>query len=178
MEHVYANREHLAGVVRGMSPPKAPKVRKWEYVYVLQGNYGHGYEDLTRHDTRKCAQQERDTYIANSPEGSYRIVHRREINPDWIAHKVQGALAGTGWAMDVGLDLVECRCAITCALTGRSPHTFSSEVKSSPDNVRKVYTMVHNVLVGPCSACCTDNAEDCLRIEQEIAKVLTPAMVK
>ena len=62
------------------------KARKYSYLVVLQGNYGHGhgFEDLTAAaDTpegRKAVRANRREYIAN--EGgvaSYRIIKRREL---------------------------------------------------------------------------------------------------
>jgi hypothetical protein len=52
-------------------------IRKTKDVYVVQGNYSQGWEDLTAHDTRKEAIAERKTYDAN---GNYphRVISKRE----------------------------------------------------------------------------------------------------
>lgn len=64
------------------------KSRKFDYLYVLQGNYGygHGWEDLTAEeiDTAKpwiayrAIRQSRKEYRENEG-GNYRIVKRREL---------------------------------------------------------------------------------------------------
>lgn len=43
--------------------------------YVLQGNYGHGWDDLTSHDTRRDAIAEARVYRENECAG-FRIVRR------------------------------------------------------------------------------------------------------
>lgn len=43
--------------------------------YALQGNYGHGWEDLTTEETRKAAQEQRQCYRENEG-GTYRIIRR------------------------------------------------------------------------------------------------------
>lgn len=157
-------------VLRGMSPPKVRHPNKWEYLYVVRGDYGYGWEDLTQSGTRAEAVGDLRAYRTNSPEGVYRVVRRREVNPDWIAHVVQGALVGTGYAMcdfiDMYATIVRIRKAMLPTLTwlGSTRPALSE--------------MLLQVLSGPCSACCTDDEADCLRIETEIAHRLTPNMVK
>jgi len=58
------------------------KPKKYSYLYVLQGYYGHhGWEDLTAEDQtregRKAILQTRKEYQENEC-GSYRIIKRRE----------------------------------------------------------------------------------------------------
>lgn len=64
------------------------KQNKYKYYYVLQGNYGYGWDDLVFYE-KKCsttdfeslkeAKQDRKSYIENE-NGSYRIIERKEIN--------------------------------------------------------------------------------------------------
>jgi hypothetical protein len=61
-------------------------MRKYNYLYVLQGNYGygHGYEDLSAEDKAdagayKRIRQTKKEYIENEG-GNYRIIERRELN--------------------------------------------------------------------------------------------------
>ena len=59
------------------------KQRKYNYLFVLQGSYGYGWEDLTATD--KADPNARREIRANLREyrenegGSYRIVNRREL---------------------------------------------------------------------------------------------------
>lgn len=64
------------------------KTAKYEYLYVLQGNYGygHGWEDLTAEEinsktpwiARKAIRQTKKEYVENEG-GNYRIIKRREL---------------------------------------------------------------------------------------------------
>lgn len=63
------------------------KTRKFDYLYVLQGNYGygHGWEDLSAEEIDskqpwlafRAIRQTRKEYQENE-RGSYRIIKRRE----------------------------------------------------------------------------------------------------
>lgn len=60
------------------------KSRKYDYLYVLQGNYGygHGFEDLSAEDKAIPGaygriSQTRKEYVENEG-GDYRIISRRE----------------------------------------------------------------------------------------------------
>lgn len=54
---------------------------KFVYLFVLQGDYGQGWEDLTASVDRSEMVTDRRAYRENEG-GSYRIVQRREPNPD------------------------------------------------------------------------------------------------
>ena len=64
------------------------KARKYMYLYVLQGHYGFGWEDLTAEDKNSPRNEygsawqriraNKMEYIANAP-GMYRIIERREL---------------------------------------------------------------------------------------------------
>jgi len=56
------------------------KANKFNYIYVLQGNYGygHGFEDLSASDTFSEIRQTRKEYRENEG-GNYRIIRRREL---------------------------------------------------------------------------------------------------
>jgi len=58
----------------------AKKQTKYEYVFVLQGNYGYGdgWEDLTAEDTLRDAKQRKKEYRENEG-GNYRIINRRVL---------------------------------------------------------------------------------------------------
>ena len=56
--------------------------RKFDYLYVLQGQYGQGWEDLTAEDKAEPGawpriRQSRTEYRENEG-GEYRIIERRE----------------------------------------------------------------------------------------------------
>lgn len=54
---------------------------KYRYTFVVQGNYGYGWDDLTESDTVAEARKDLRDYRANEFGGaSHRIVKRRKIN--------------------------------------------------------------------------------------------------
>jgi hypothetical protein len=53
------------------------RVNKFTYLYVLQGDYGQGWEDLTASEDRREMVANRKEYRDNEG-GTYRIVARRE----------------------------------------------------------------------------------------------------
>lgn len=65
------------------------KQRKYNYLYVLQGNYGYGWEDLTAEDKHSGKNEygtpwqrikaNKKDYQENE-RGCYRIIERRELN--------------------------------------------------------------------------------------------------
>ena len=59
------------------------KANKYSYLYVLQGHYGCGWEDLSAEDQtsegRKAIRKTRKEYAENEG-GNYRIIKRRELN--------------------------------------------------------------------------------------------------
>ena len=61
----------------------AMKPKKYSYLYILQGFYAHGWEDLAAEDQtpqgQKAIRQTRKEYQDNE-RGSYRIIKRRERN--------------------------------------------------------------------------------------------------
>jgi hypothetical protein len=59
---------------------------KYEYFHVLQGQYGHGWEDLAAGTFREMRQNRKE--YRDNEGGSYRIIKRRELNP---AYKGLGA---------------------------------------------------------------------------------------
>ena len=64
-------------------------MNKFNYLYVLQGNYGygHGWEDLTAAINSfkgwKEVKADKKSYVENEG-GTYRIIERRELNPEWV----------------------------------------------------------------------------------------------
>lgn len=55
------------------------KQNKYCYLFVLQGYYGHGWEDLTASESRKEMRDDLKAYRENEG-GTYRIIQRRELN--------------------------------------------------------------------------------------------------
>ena len=55
------------------------KRNKYEYLFVLQGNYGYGWEDLTASESRREVLLNLRDYNDNEG-GRYRIIRRRELN--------------------------------------------------------------------------------------------------
>ena len=65
---------------------------KYIYLAVLQGNYGYGWDDLCqydRHDPEQMAELKPDwrAYRENEPQYAHRIIHRRELNPNYKPKK-------------------------------------------------------------------------------------------
>lgn len=57
-----------------------PKVSKYTYEYVIQGNYGYGWDDLVAEDAMSGARAQLACYCENEHEASHRIVTRRTPN--------------------------------------------------------------------------------------------------
>jgi len=53
-------------------------MNKYEYLYVLQGDYGQGWEDLTASTKRSEVVTDRKAYVENEG-GAYRIIYRRVL---------------------------------------------------------------------------------------------------
>lgn len=56
--------------------PLGPKQKKYQKVYILQGDYGYGWDDLTGDRVFKRVRADAKDYRENQP-GAYRIVSRR-----------------------------------------------------------------------------------------------------
>jgi len=54
------------------------KANKYEYLWILQGSYGQGWEDLTAEESFKEIRARKKEYVENEG-GSYRIIRRREL---------------------------------------------------------------------------------------------------
>ena len=75
------------------------KTNKFIYTMIVQGCYGGTWEDLcaadlgptlqTRITARKECREDIKAYREAAPEYSYRIIRRREINPNWRATPAQ-----------------------------------------------------------------------------------------
>jgi len=52
--------------------------------YVIQGNYGWGWDDENFETNARDASRSLREYRANGP-GSYRLIERRSPNPDYVA---------------------------------------------------------------------------------------------
>lgn len=65
---------------------------KYEYLFVLQGNYGQGWEDLCAAESEKEVRQNRKEYRENEG-GNYRIIKRREPRMVKLSSIIARALA-------------------------------------------------------------------------------------
>jgi len=54
-------------------------MNKYLYLYVLQGFYALGWEDLTASESPEEAEQDKKDYVENE-RGHYRIIKRRVLN--------------------------------------------------------------------------------------------------
>jgi hypothetical protein len=62
-----------------ISPPKEPKKRKWKYVFVIQGNYGQGWEDVTEEESFSEARKRLKEYNENE-QYPHRRITRKVLN--------------------------------------------------------------------------------------------------
>ena len=67
-------------------PTKAPRINKFLYLYVLQGHYLFGWEDLTESENRAEVRANLKEYRENAA-GDYRIIKRTEPNPEHHANQ-------------------------------------------------------------------------------------------
>lgn len=59
----------------------APKVNKYSYVKVIQGNFGYGWEDVSEYDKQDFSLVKNDLREYRlSNTGSYRVIDRRILN--------------------------------------------------------------------------------------------------
>jgi hypothetical protein len=54
-------------------------MRKYDYLFVVQGHYGFGWEDVTASLDNKEARGFLKDYRINAPGYSYRMIQRREL---------------------------------------------------------------------------------------------------
>lgn len=47
------------------------------FEFVLQGNYGYGWDDLTTEDSMQAAKEQKQCYDENEPQVPHRIIRRR-----------------------------------------------------------------------------------------------------
>ena len=51
---------------------------KYTYLYVVQGNYGQGWEDISASESFRESRSDLKAYRENMPEYAYRRIQRRE----------------------------------------------------------------------------------------------------
>ena len=68
------------------------KHNKYSYLFVLQGNYGQGWEDLCASESSKEVRDNRKDYRENEG-GTYRIIQRRERRVVMLQDIIDNALA-------------------------------------------------------------------------------------
>jgi len=57
-------------------------MNKYTYLWIVQGNYSHGWEDEAASESQKEARAALKAYRENGP-GAYRLIQRRELNPGY-----------------------------------------------------------------------------------------------
>lgn len=64
------------------------RINKYCYLFVVQGNYGYGWEDLTASESYKSAIADLRAYRKNDNYAvGLRIIKRRELNPKYQGDK-------------------------------------------------------------------------------------------
>ena len=58
--------------------PPTKRKNKYEYLYVVQGNYGYGWDDLISTENYREAKARLKDYRENEKKYSHRMIHRRE----------------------------------------------------------------------------------------------------
>ena len=61
---------------------KSKRLTKYIYAYVVQGNYGYGWDDLTMTDDYAEARADYRAYRDNE-NAPHRIIQRRVLREDW-----------------------------------------------------------------------------------------------
>ena len=60
------------------------RINKYLYLFVVQGDYGYGWEDLTASESYKSAIADLRAYRKNDSYATgHRIIKRRELNPEY-----------------------------------------------------------------------------------------------
>jgi hypothetical protein len=61
------------------------KTNKYLYLYVVQGYYtkSYGWEDITQSENYIEARNDIRAYRENERGYMFRMIHRRELNPEW-----------------------------------------------------------------------------------------------
>ncbi len=62
------------------------KINKYLTVYVVQGAYGQGWEDVCAEETGKEARARLKEYRENETQYAHRLITRRELNPNYTAN--------------------------------------------------------------------------------------------
>lgn len=57
-------------------------MNKYIYLYVVQGHYSYGWEDLTQSEDRSEARADLKAYQNNELGVAHRLIKRRELNND------------------------------------------------------------------------------------------------
>lgn len=68
------------------------RLNKYTYLFVLQGHYGQGWEDLCASENRREVRENRKDYRENEG-GTYRIIQRREPRVVMLQDIIDHALA-------------------------------------------------------------------------------------
>lgn len=64
---------------RVLAAKRAARPNKYDYLFIVQGSYGYGWEDLTAEDTRSEARDRLREYRENEPGTPHRLIKRREL---------------------------------------------------------------------------------------------------
>lgn len=56
------------------------KKNKYQYLWIVQGHYGQGWEDENAETNHKDARRSVREYRVNMPEYPHRLIRRRELN--------------------------------------------------------------------------------------------------
>ena len=61
---------------------KEPRKNKYRYLFVIQGSYGQGWEDVDQSEVWKEAHENYRLYRENETMYPHRMIRRRELNTE------------------------------------------------------------------------------------------------
>ena len=59
------------------------KQNKYIYLWIVQGRYGLGWEDVDASESYREARESLKAYRTNEPKFPHRLIKRREVNPEY-----------------------------------------------------------------------------------------------
>lgn len=62
------------------------KTNKYIYLFVIQGDYGQGWEDVDQSEDFREAWLDYRLYRTEEPDYAHRFIRRRELNPAYIGN--------------------------------------------------------------------------------------------
>jgi len=68
------------------------KTNKYIYLWIIQGSYGQGWEDVDQSESYQEARNNYRLYRENEREYPHRMINRRELNPEYTKQSINAIL--------------------------------------------------------------------------------------